>query len=389
MPTNLRAVAAGSGHIHVSWTDTNFGSANYVVSNGNVSSADIAAGSTSYDWGGLPPSTYMCFAIAAKSLGQQSPWVEWACATTRPLSGPTNLTVSVLSSYSINVTWTDPNGGDATYYVYDGAQTFTVNPPNHSTTITGYLPNEYKCFAVRAAQSGQTTGWTPYNCATTSSCPSVEPTHPACSGVGAFQQDMYNDHDTIIPPTQNDNTIYSNAYAVQALMQIPLSTAAQFFGRYLDTSCSDLNFDSTNAFWYDSGFEAAIIKMFQMRISMLGPSDTTFDSGWNSFPKVDLSQPDLGNWATEDWKNAVGHGFFRIVGTKQSDGTWLVHLQLTSYYQFRDGVNFSLPVIGKVISGTDMHRLSQVGLACPFREIGNGNVRFIIYSDGSVRPGPA
>jgi hypothetical protein len=36
-----------------------------------------------------------------------------------------------------------------------------------------------------------------------------------------------------------------------------------------------------------------------------------------------------------------------------------------------------------------MHHLSQVGMACPYREIGNGNIRFIIYSDGSVRPAPA
>ena len=241
--------------------------------------------------------------------------------------------------------------GDATYYVYDGASTFTVNPPNNSTTITGYLPNEYKCFAVRAAQSGQTTGWTPYNCATTSSCPSVESTHPTCSNVGAFQADAYNDHATISPPTQNDQNILTNARHVQALEAIPFSDASSFFGHFLDGSCSDLNFDSTNAFWNDGGFEAAVIKEFQFRINILGSSDTTFDSGWVSFPKADSSQPDLGTWSTFDWQNAVGHSFFRIVGTKQSDGTWLVHLQLTSYYQFRDYQNFSLPVYGTVISG--------------------------------------
>jgi hypothetical protein len=37
----------------------------------------------------------------------------------------------------------------------------------------------------------------------------------------------------------------------------------------------------------------------------------------------------------------------------------------------------------------DMHRLSQVGIACPYREIGNGDICIIIYSNRSIRPGPA
>jgi hypothetical protein len=52
MASNVRATAISSGAIRVTWTDTNGGSAKYVVSNGNVSSADLPGGTTSYTWGG-------------------------------------------------------------------------------------------------------------------------------------------------------------------------------------------------------------------------------------------------------------------------------------------------------------------------------------------------
>src|SRR5207302_2765638 len=67
-PTNVTAVVLNSTTIHVSWTDNSGGTAKYVVSNGNVSSPDLPAGTTSYNWGGLSPGTYMCFTVAAKNV---------------------------------------------------------------------------------------------------------------------------------------------------------------------------------------------------------------------------------------------------------------------------------------------------------------------------------
>lgn len=77
--------------IHVSWIDTSGGKASFVVSNGNVSTADLPPGTAGFDWtggattpqgNGLPMSTYMCFTVAAKQGNGQSPWTSYACATT-------------------------------------------------------------------------------------------------------------------------------------------------------------------------------------------------------------------------------------------------------------------------------------------------------------------
>lgn len=83
-PTNVGAVATSGSTVHVTWTDTSGGAAKFVVTNGNVSSPDLNAGTTSYDWPGITPGTYMCFEIAAKQSGAQSPWSSSQGCTTTP-----------------------------------------------------------------------------------------------------------------------------------------------------------------------------------------------------------------------------------------------------------------------------------------------------------------
>ena len=93
-----------------------------------------------------------------------------------------------------------------------------------------------------------------------------------------------------------------------------------------------------------------------------------FDSGYLDF----ATSPHAVEWQNDDWAYAVGHCFYRVVGTRRADGSWSVHLQLTSYYQFTPGTL----VIGPVQGGSDMHRLEQIGWARNFREIGNGTLLY-------------
>jgi hypothetical protein len=167
-PANVSATAVSSGSIRVTWTDTNGGGAQYVVNNGNVSSANLAAGSTSYTWGGLAPGTYMCFAVAAKANGGQSPWSGYACATTWKLSAPANVKATVTSTSSIRVTWSDTNGGAAQYVVGNG-NTSSADLAAGATSYTwgGLAAGTYMCFTVAAKQSGQQGPWSAWACATT------------------------------------------------------------------------------------------------------------------------------------------------------------------------------------------------------------------------------
>src|ERR1051326_6737670 len=138
-PTGVTAVALGTGHIRVHWNDTNNGGAHYLVTNGNTSIS--ANGATTYDWTGLAPGTYMCFAVAAQVISAQSSWSPYACTTTPTLAPPTGVTATTTSSYAVHVGWTDQSGGDATLRIYDGANTYTVPAGTSGVVLTGYRPN--------------------------------------------------------------------------------------------------------------------------------------------------------------------------------------------------------------------------------------------------------
>jgi len=170
-PTNVTATATSTSNIHVTWTDTNSGYAAYVVNNGNGSSPDLAAGTTSYNWGGLGPNTYMCFTVAGKQGGIQSPWSPYGCTTSLP-GVPGNVTATALTAHTVRVTWSAPPGGAAQYLVSNG----NTNSALLSSSPTSYLwrgipASKYMCFAVSAKNASGYGAWSPYSCVTTPSAP--------------------------------------------------------------------------------------------------------------------------------------------------------------------------------------------------------------------------
>jgi hypothetical protein len=210
MPGNVRAVATGSGRIHVSWSDTNSGAANYVISNGNVSTADLPTGSTGYDWSGLAPGTYMCFTVAAKESGQQSPWTAYACTTTWSLSTPTNVHVSASYGSGMHVTWTDTDGGSAQFVVTNGNSS-SADLPAGATSYdwTGMAPGTYMCFAVAAKQSGQQSAWSPWTCTTTWAYVNLGDSFSSGEGTYAYQSGS----DTSTDKCHRSDKSYSGQFA--------------------------------------------------------------------------------------------------------------------------------------------------------------------------------
>jgi hypothetical protein len=315
-PTSVTAVPTSSGTIHVTWKDNTGGSAQYVVSNSSVSSPVLAAGTTSYDWT-VPPGTYMCFTIAAKFDGLQSPWSSYGCTTT------------------------------------------------------------------------PSTPW----------CPTSDASKPSCSPGGAFQMDC--DAGQCSAPTVDYNTqapdgaaddlrateaaaLY-NAFGDASLFGVVLSDAQNFFNQYEANTGATLNFNATAPYFASTGgsvsagnasFSVAVNSTVDQWIGLSGSTGGTFDSGWLDYPlnNADGSLGSTGNWNSDDWANAVGHGFFRVVGTRGSGGGWSVALQLTSYYQFRDGVDFTKGPV--TVAGADMRRLEVIGWAENYDEVGTGTLLF-------------
>jgi lysophospholipase L1-like esterase len=170
-PTNVTATATSTSNIHVTWTDTNSGYASYVISNGNVSSADQPAGATSYNWGGLGPNTYMCFTVAGKQGGIQSPWSPYGCTTSLP-GVPGNVTATALTAHTVRVTWSAPPGGAGQYLVGNGNATSALLSSSPTSYLWRGIPaSKYMCFDVAAKNASGYGAWSSYSCVTTPSAP--------------------------------------------------------------------------------------------------------------------------------------------------------------------------------------------------------------------------
>jgi hypothetical protein len=163
VPSGVTATATGSGTIHVAWKSVS-GATSYVVSNGNTSTGNLT--STSYNWVGLTPGTYMCFTVTAKNSAGQSAWSPYACTTTT-VPTPANVTATTNNPGFFHITWTTIDS-KAQYVVTNGNTTNGPYQAGTSATDWGVgTPGTYMCFAVAAKEGNGQSPWSPYSCGTT------------------------------------------------------------------------------------------------------------------------------------------------------------------------------------------------------------------------------
>jgi hypothetical protein len=85
-PTNMTATPISPTVIRLQWTDNSATEDGFTIHNG-ATSRNVSAGTTTYDWDGLTPNTYMCFRVRSYNMigvSAYSPTAEpgWACTTT-------------------------------------------------------------------------------------------------------------------------------------------------------------------------------------------------------------------------------------------------------------------------------------------------------------------
>jgi serine/threonine protein kinase len=102
-PSNLTVTAIDPHDIRLDWQDGSGNETGFEINNG-VNTRNAAPNSTSYIWGGLAPSTYMCFKVRAYNGAGDSAWEPnvspwYRCTTTpAPSSSTAPSTVSVSST---------------------------------------------------------------------------------------------------------------------------------------------------------------------------------------------------------------------------------------------------------------------------------------------------
>jgi serine/threonine-protein kinase len=85
-PTNLTATTPNPSTIRLQWTDNSSDEEGFTITNA-VTSRDVGPNTTTYEWTGLAPATYMCFKVRSyKSSGVSAYYPaaspDWICITT-------------------------------------------------------------------------------------------------------------------------------------------------------------------------------------------------------------------------------------------------------------------------------------------------------------------
>lgn len=189
---------------------------------------------------------------------------------------------------------------------------------------------------------------------------------------GAFQPDHgNNDYGTAKPfsivgmPIDFVESLYAEAIADGAYLSNG-PESSEYFKHYLDGTGTDKHYDSTLPYQESDYFKSLVDSGVQPSIQQaeaLGKD--SFDSGYIYDPSP---FPD-----NKNWYGAVNGSFRRYVGHRAADGTWVVTLQMTSYYQFRNGQHFG--PFG-LASGRILHDLERHGDAKNFRLLGTGTILY-------------
>jgi eukaryotic-like serine/threonine-protein kinase len=167
-PANLTATPISAHAIRLRWTDRSANEGGFTVING-ITSRNVGANTTTFDWTGMSPATYSCFKVRAYNAYGASAYApaaqtSWACATTQDGIGPaapTNLNATAISTGTIRLQWTDNSSNEDGFTVINGNTSRSAGANATTFDWTGLAPGTYMCFKVRAFNSAGVSGYSP------------------------------------------------------------------------------------------------------------------------------------------------------------------------------------------------------------------------------------
>ncbi|MEV0567474.1 protein kinase [Dactylosporangium sp. NPDC050588] len=168
VPSKLTATPISSTTIRLRWTDASSNETGFSILNG-AKSRDTGANTTTLDWDGLAPDTYMCFKVRAFNTAGPSAYhpagqQDWVCATSLAGQGPaapSNLTATPTGPTAIRLQWTDNSTDETGFTVIDGSRSRTTGANSTSLTWDGLAPGTYMCFKVRSSNASGVSAYSP------------------------------------------------------------------------------------------------------------------------------------------------------------------------------------------------------------------------------------
>jgi len=277
VPGSLSAVAANSGTINLTWTDST-GETSYQLQrkNGNCASlnpwADVlpapAMDAAAYSNTGLVPTTMYAYQLRAINAFGPSAWSNCSTVSTPVLEAPTLNSATTSSAKSIRLDWSD-NSLTETGFQYRmkaagacdgtgfGAATTIIGGANVvSTQVTGLSAATGYTFQVRAYRTGvASSAWSGCQTATTDANATTPPAAPSgvAASAGAVGQ---------LVVTWTDNQPYS-ATASETNFQLQRKTGATCDTLGWSTVSSAIPTDTTT--WTVGGLVTGTQYMFRLR----------------------------------------------------------------------------------------------------------------------------
>jgi len=164
-PGSFSGTALSTSQVSLTWT-ASVGASGYYLYNttggGSTLVASLSATATSATVSGLAAGTAYSFRLDAyNSAGTASATTQVTTQSSSTLlAAPTNVTARVVTSTSVQVSWTKSAGATSYAILWsDGTTTQnlgSVNSRTTSVTVTGLQPGSTNSFAVRAASSNGT-----------------------------------------------------------------------------------------------------------------------------------------------------------------------------------------------------------------------------------------
>ncbi|HEX3028963.1 MAG TPA: fibronectin type III domain-containing protein [Clostridia bacterium] len=155
IPSNLQVTAA-SNTVTLTW-DAVPGAEQYYIAEVGIQSFTVDAPATSYTVTGLQPGTSYSFRVMAVNSSGNSDWCDPVAVTTIPAI-PSNLQVTAACN-AVTLTCDAVPGAEQYYIAKVGIQSFTVDAPATSYTVTGLQPGTSYSFCVMAVNSSGNSDW--------------------------------------------------------------------------------------------------------------------------------------------------------------------------------------------------------------------------------------
>jgi len=179
-PSSLNATAISSSQINLSWTNVpdedGYKLYRSLSASGTYSQIEtLGANVTTYSNTDLNPNTQYCYKVESYNSAGSSGYSPYDCATTDQdlPSSPSWFTATTYSNSQINVSWEDVTNEDgyklyrslSASGTYSQIETLGANVTTYSNTDLN--PNTQYCYKVESYNSAGSSGYSPYDCATT------------------------------------------------------------------------------------------------------------------------------------------------------------------------------------------------------------------------------